>query len=513
MGSTPNIPETVLDNKLRKRSISMTLNDPIIATDATTTTSDDIATDDIDMISATVKNDITDSSSSSDYSCGPNQQTICDGGDGGGDNEDNSHIHQQESIDSTINADTQSMISIASSATTTTGPKLKMSCEMCNNYEIQLQEMQYNEVVISLQLEAHEKTIRGLRDELKKEQHFRSELEEKFNEDLKNNDKEIRELCLRLDESQRNVDLLSKSHSELRKEANDIIVNLMGQMEETTREMERLQKDNEHLLAKHVAKSQVLQNETIDLPQDISEMQFQWLKIREELITTLVAKERNDETLKSEILFLKEQMAGEQEAKDRFEEELSHENDMLRSTKESLEIQLHELRQRCDQSDRELRDSQLYKESTQQKLQELTAQINDLNATKTKFESDNGDLRNRVQSLQQELDNSEAVQKDFVKLSQSLQIQLEKIRQSDNEVRWQHEDDVGECNTCKKQFHSKKEKSHCCHCGRVFCTDCNSKVIYSGPKSRPFKVCGVCHTLLDKQTACWFVNEAPQSPT
>ena len=30
---------------------------------------------------------------------------------------------------------------------------------------------------------------------------------------------------------------------------------------------------------------------------------------------------------------------------------------------------------------------------------------------------------------------------------------------------------------------------------------------------RTFKVCQVCHTLLDNQTACWFVNEAPQSPT
>lgn len=37
----------------------------------------------------------------------------------------------------------------------------------------------------------------------------------------------------------------------------------------------------------------------------------------------------------------------------------------------------------------------------------------------------------RCFSLQSELDTSEAVQKDFVQLSQSLQIQLEKIRQSE----------------------------------------------------------------------------------
>lgn len=40
----------------------------------------------------------------------------------------------------------------------------------------------------------------------------------------------------------------------------------------------------------------------------------------------------------------------------------------------------------------------------------------------------------RCAALQQELDTSEAVQKDFVKLSQNLQIELEKIRQAEQVV-------------------------------------------------------------------------------
>ena len=42
--------------------------------------------------------------------------------------------------------------------------------------------------------------------------------------------------------------------------------------------------------------------------------------------------------------------------------------------------------------------------------------------------------RRRIGNLQQELDNSVAVQTDFVRLSQSLQMELEKIRQSEKEV-------------------------------------------------------------------------------
>ena len=37
-------------------------------------------------------------------------------------------------------------------------------------------------------------------------------------------------------------------------------------------------------------------------------------------------------------------------------------------------------------------------------------------------------------SLQTDLDNSVAVQNDFVRLSQSLQVELEKIRQAESEV-------------------------------------------------------------------------------
>merc|ERR1712192_105835 len=59
-------------------------------------------------------------------------------------------------------------------------------------------------------------------------------------------------------------------------------------------------------------------------------------------------------------------------------------------------------------------------------------------------------LKSKISSLQTDLDNSVAVQNDFVRLSQSLQ--LEKIRQAESEVRWQHEEDVDDCNSCKASF-------------------------------------------------------------
>lgn len=91
------------------------------------------------------------------------------------------------------------------------------------------------------------------------------------------------------------------------------------------------------------------------------------------------------------------------------------------------------------------------------------------------------------------------------------QIQLEKIRDSDIQVRWQHEEDVDECPTCKSGFTVKKKKEHCRHCGTIFCGSCLSHSVRSGPNMRPSKVCDVCHTLLVKSSAPYFSEAPPQN--
>jgi Rab GTPase-binding effector protein 1 len=68
------------------------------------------------------------------------------------------------------------------------------------------------------------------------------------------------------------------------------------------------------------------------------------------------------------------------------------------------------------------------------------------------------ELRNRVASLQEDLDNNEATQQDFVQLSQSLQMELERLREAEKEVRWQHEDDMDECAGCRAPFSVTRRK-------------------------------------------------------
>ncbi|KAH7646253.1 rab gtpase-binding effector protein 1-like protein [Dermatophagoides farinae] len=432
-----------------------------------------------------------------------------------------SPLHQNsESIKSTnvpINDLVINQSSHTIPAPSTSGRKNTMACEMCNNYEIQLQDIQYREAVLNLKIGQYDKTIKQLKEDLKKEQTFRGELEEKYVDESKRFETDIKVLSSQVDEGRSNVEKMTIKFNKMEKKANDLVSDLISQIEALKKEIQRLALDNEKLLGRHLKKSQEMSSESISLPGDLESLQFYCLQLRENLIQALYNREHLEESLRSENMFLKEQLLGEQQSRENIEENFSHENEILTSKVHTFESELNDTLKQNEEMKVEL---ELVKNNfndlsltSSNRIKELEEKVAELSTIKTKSESDLASLRAKVQSLQVDLDNSEQVQRDFVKLSQSLQVQLEKIRQADTEVRWQHEEDVNECNGCKKTFHSRKEKINCLHCGRIFCLECCSKLIRSGPKMRTYKVCQVCHTLLDNQTACWFVNEAPQSPT
>lgn len=98
--------------------------------------------------------------------------------------------------------------------------------------------------------------------------------------------------------------MLSEMFEQLSKESSDKISHLVSNKEDLCREVVRLSRENDALLGRNIAKSREMQSEIIDLPQDVNELQFRILKLQEELITTLVAKERNEEQQRSELLFI-----------------------------------------------------------------------------------------------------------------------------------------------------------------------------------------------------------------
>ncbi|XP_063990113.1 rab GTPase-binding effector protein 1 isoform X2 [Diachasmimorpha longicaudata] len=342
-------------------------------------------------------------------------------------------------------------------------PENENTCDMCINYEAQLVKMQTTAKDLEKQLLDSEKALLAQREELCKEVEFRKGMEEKWNEKKEEHKIKVTELTAASQLAQQTLQELKQQFIQTHQAVTEELRKLTRGREEVQRHLMELQRENEILVGKYSKHSEQLQSESINMPNNVEELHLNLLTMREDLIMARVAQEvaqEKESTLRYEVGLLREQMIAEKEMKvQRLEQELGE-------------------------------------------------------ALKEKEEGENTivELKQRVTNLQKVLDTSGEVQKDFVRLSQSLQVQLEKIRESGSEVRWQHEEDVDECPACHVAFSIGKKRVHCRHCGHIFCQNCLTHVVNSGPKQRPSRVCGVCHTLLVPDTAPYFSQEPPHTP-
>ncbi|XP_018363944.1 PREDICTED: rab GTPase-binding effector protein 1 isoform X2 [Trachymyrmex cornetzi] len=371
------------------------------------------------------------------------------------------------------------------------------SCDMCANYEAQLVKVEATAKNLEKQLLDSQRMLQAQKEDLAKEVEFRKEMEEKWNEKKEEHKIKVAELTVTSQTAQQNLLELKKTFEQIQRNVSEELIKLTRGREEVQRHLTALQMENENLVGKHSKHSQQLQSESINMPNTVEELHMSLLKMREDLITAKVAQEvaqEKEETLRYEVTLLREQMEQESRVKEQDIAVLKNEISGLRA-----------------QLDKYIRDHRTLADR-EEKLDRLEKQLQEIQKEKKDADSVISELRQRVMSLQQELDTSEAVQKDFVRLSQSLQVQLERIRQAGSEVRWQHEEDVEECPSCHTTFSVTKKKVHCRHCGHIFCQSCLSHVVNSGPKQRPSRVCDVCHTLLVQDTAPYFSQEPPHTP-
>ncbi|KAG7198691.1 hypothetical protein KM043_001689 [Ampulex compressa] len=354
------------------------------------------------------------------------------------------------------------------------GGASKATCDMCANYEAQLVNMQATAKDLEKQLLDSERLLQVQKDDLAKEVEFRKEMEEKWNEKKEEHKIKVAELTVASQTAQQSLVELKKTFEQVQRNVSEELSKLTRGREEVQKHLIALQKENENLVGKHSKHSQQLQSESINMPNNVEELHLSLLKMHEDLIIARVAQEdaqAKEETLRYEVTLLREQMEQENRVKEQ-------ETAMLKNALSGLRAQL----EMYTRDHRSLADREEKLDCLEKRLEEVLKKKRDAELAVT-------ELRQRIMSLQQELDTSETVQKDFVRLSQSLQVQLERIRQAGSEVRWQHEEDVEECPSCHNAFTVTKKKVHCRHCGHIFCQSCLSHTVNSGPKQRPSRVC------------------------
>ncbi|XP_051681284.1 rab GTPase-binding effector protein 1 isoform X3 [Oryctolagus cuniculus] len=315
------------------------------------------------------------------------------------------------------------------------GNKLGRRCDMCSNYEKQLQGLQIQEAETREQVKKLQVMLRQANDQLEKTMKDKQELEDFIKQSTEDSSHQISALVLRAQASEILLEELQQGFSQAKRDVQDQMAVLMQSREQVSEELVRLQKDNDSLQGKHSLHVSLQQAEDSILPDTAEALRELVLKYRETIVSVRTAADHMEEKLKAEILFLKEQIQAEQCLKENLEETLQLEIENCKeeiASISSLKAELERIKVEKGQLESTLQEKTEQLERLQETRAHLEEQLKKETAAKASVEQLMFEEKNKAQRLQTELDVSEQVQRDFVKLSQTLQVQLERIRQADS---------------------------------------------------------------------------------
>ncbi|XP_035303866.1 rab GTPase-binding effector protein 1 isoform X2 [Cricetulus griseus] len=277
--------------------------------------------------------------------------------------------------------------------------------------------------------------LRQANDQLEKTMKEKQELEDFIKQNTEDSSHQISALVLRAQASEVLLEELQQSFSQAKRDVQEQMAVLMQSREQVSEELVRLQKDNDSLQGKHSLHVSLQLAEDFILPDTVEVLRELVLKYRENIVHVRTAADHMEEKLKAEILFLKEQIQAEQCLKENLEETLQLEIENCKeeiASISSLKAELERIKVEKGQLESTLREKSQQLESLQEIKVNLEEQLKKETAAKATVEQLMFEEKNKAQRLQTELDVSEQVQRDFVKLSQTLQVQLERIRQADS---------------------------------------------------------------------------------
>lgn len=294
-------------------------------------------------------------------------------------------------------------------------------CTMCKNYELQLVQAQEGIDNEKQKTAKVEKIIERLKQDLLKESALRLDLEKTWQEKREEHKDEVQKLCDQLNGSERRVIELQNEFSNFKEEINRELMKVVEERQEINEHLETLQKDNEYLSGRYLQHSDELKAQDINLPQNIDELHELVLRLNENLIEAKVGQEYSEAkciSFRDEASLLRDQLQRKEKEREFLEQKLNH---RMHSLEDKLKQQHHiHLKLLSDKEELQKTENDNKKEISDLRMQNIELSDNVDRLDKTNLE-----LKSKVAMMQQELHTSEAVQKDFVKLSQSLQVEIQ----------------------------------------------------------------------------------------
>nr|XP_016928899.1 rab GTPase-binding effector protein 1 [Drosophila suzukii] len=378
-------------------------------------------------------------------------------------------------------------------------------CESCSSAEKKTDELNAHINKQQKQVDLLQKQLVESRETLAKEAALRKDLEDQWQEKREAHKSEVQSLRDQTKTNEQRLLDMQQKFLETKDEVIKQIQRVTDDRERVNKQLETLQADNDFLSGRYLATSQEIDNQYINLPNTVVELQELMLRQQSELIQARVSSEYERQKCTStedEIQILRAQLEEANNDRRAYKRKMQLDIKSLqdRVTEHLVTVQAYE----TAKTQLERKEAELNKQ-----LSECRVEIIELQEANEKYAKTNADYKTKIKTLQEELSTMETVQKDFVKLSQTLQMSLEELRHADTEVRWQDDDDVNNCPTCNAYFTVMVRKIHCRHCGHIYCDKCLTKTVPSGPRKRVTRVCDICHTLLTPNTAPYFSQGQP----
>jgi len=290
-------------------------------------------------------------------------------------------------------------------------PDVEPVCQQCQQVAAENEQLRSDKTQL-------EKQLNKSREEAERISNLVKDMEHKWTQVAKDYEKQVTSLHSDIEECQKQLESVYSAYKQFRSQAQETLRQLHFDRQSVSNELFRLQEENDYLVGKHSQHAEQLQNETINLPDNLQELQYVVLNLREDFIAAKVAKEASEKKWQAEMLFIKDQLAGEQQAKESLENSLSAEIDYLR---EQLGL-MRSVHTQLDEENSRKASLEVALQKAKQQLAEQQQHVSESLSIKDKMETESAHLRNRVSSLQADLETSEAVQRDFVQLSQQLQV-------------------------------------------------------------------------------------------
>lgn len=159
-----------------------------------------------------------------------------------------------------------------------------VACALCRNYESQL-------VATQSEKDGLQKEIERYNEELSKESALRHDLETKWQDKRDKYKEQIQQLTQKVEFNEKELAALQRHFIAFKEDVNTEFLKLTSERETIHRHMTTLQDDNDFLAARYMASSEEVQNQVIDLPNTVEELQVVVLKSHQSLVEARVGWE------------------------------------------------------------------------------------------------------------------------------------------------------------------------------------------------------------------------------